>query len=266
MAISAKIVIVALFIATAATATFGLTVYRAHTAPLRALDDLGGYSPGSILDKYSYVEYSFNLSSPVRNETYKAKLYNNPEANEGRVELYRGDELLYTIRYTYEDEIASLERIDAEGNTTSLNLNETLQWFYTSIKLTLVGGDIVDIEPFAGAGPLIAAYFLTEELRIDWGDVLGQRQAGFSIVDIVQLVPVSTSIGDQEYRGVLVQMTGISPAFAPTVWALPTITMTLVKIGDSIIASSLIVNYVTQEGPIIISLTLDSIEFASQQG
>jgi hypothetical protein len=178
------------------------------------------------------------------------------------VELYRGQELLYTVEYEYGEEVTRLERVEPGGNSTSLDLNQTLQWFYTSVELVLVGGDIIDIRPFPGAGPLLAPYFLTEELEIDWSSVLGQRQAGFTIVNIAQLTPVSSSIGGQEYRGVLVQVAGISPAFAPTVWALPTITMTLVKVEEAIVASSFIVNYVTQEGPVIVSFTLDQLELA----
>ena len=259
---TARVVIVALFAATIATAVLGLYIYRIHVAPLKTLDSLESFNPGALLDKYIYAGYTINVTSPLGNETYEAKLYNDPARGEGRVELYRGDRLLYTIEYEYSSQIESLRRVEPNGTSTSLDLNESLQWFYTSAKLVVIGGDITDIEPFPGAGPILAPYFLTRELRIDWGQALSQRQTGASIVNIAQLAPVSSKIGEDEYRGVLVQVAGISPAFAPTVWALPTLTMTFVEIGDTVLASSLIINYVTQEGPVILSITLNEVEFA----
>ncbi|MCE4612557.1 MAG: hypothetical protein F7C07_01830 [Desulfurococcales archaeon] len=262
MAVTARLIIIVLFAATIATAVLGLSIYRIHISPLRTLEELDSFNPGTLLDRYTYISYSINVTSPAGNETYEAKLYNDPVAREGRVELYKEGKLLYTIEYEYSNGLDSLRRVEPNGTATSLNLNESLQWFYTSARLIVVGGDIADIEPFPGAGPILAPYFLTEELRIDWDQVLSQRQTGVTLVNIAQLVPVSSRIGDNEYRGVLVQIAGISPAFAPTPWALPTLTMTFVKIEDSVLASSFIINYVTQEGPVILNLELNEVRFS----
>jgi len=199
-------IVVALFIATIASATIGYSYYHSYRAVLASLEMPPSLE--SVLSRVSSLEYRmsyYNGSSwivVVNNDNAHKRLNITFMSGNGTIIAY------YLIGYS-DDQIIYATRVDPHtGNKTSLNIAEVDGPLRTSVRIVTTPTGEVGVEPFPGIGPLYALYPITKNLSIDW---LNPSSSSISI----RWSPGQYRLNDKTLRAVMVEAlpgTAVAPS------------------------------------------------------
>ncbi len=259
MALTAKNLIIALFIITLVSGSIGAYVYFSYVGPVEKLSETGALKLGEVLDRVSYIEYEVNYNGTKT----LFKVNNDPAGRSGVVEAYASNgTLLYKLEYRYSDELLEeAYRVYPNGTRSEENPQAYEPFFKTSIYLRLAGQE-AEAGAAAGVGPAYIIYYLTDELDIDWNALTSPRGGQPS-----QLVDIGVIPGDVEApwgttRGVTLNLVPLNPLFSPTVWGMPEYTIDLVNLDGLVISPYYKATLTLQAGEYVVEVKLLDIKLA----
>ncbi len=209
--VDAKALIIASFIAMVVSGVAGVLYYYSSLEPFRLIAHYD--SPGPVLDKVSYIEYTVE---DLEGNRYTARVYNDPASRTGRAELYSGDgTLLYTFHYTYSDtglveawkEYPNGTRVEFTGGLIVLAEDA----FFTGVNYTIAEGNatIAAFDPFPGAAPVFLPQYLADYLQVDWGllaSLIKHRAAQPSTLMDLSIVNGRVVYNGEEVDAVIIRM------------------------------------------------------------
>lgn len=259
MALTAKNLIIALFVVTVVLGAIGAYVYFSHVGPVQRLGETGALKLGEVLDRVSYIEYEVTYNGT----TTSFKVSNNPGDRSGVVEAYAANgTLLYKVEYKYSDELLEeVYKVYPNGTRSQDNPQAYEQYFKTSIYLRLAGQE-AEVRPEAGVGPVYLIYYLTDELDIDWAALTSPRGGQPS-----QLVDVTVTPGDVQMpggvvRGVTVGLIPINPLFSPSIWGMAEYTIDLANADGLVVSPYYKMVLTLQAGEYVVEVRLTSLQLA----
>ena len=197
------------FIAMIVSAVAGLYVYFGYVGVLK--DASKKVTLEEALSKVSRLEYTLIDGS----NTYTVVVDNDPQSKKGTIEVYSGEELLYTLEYEYSgNSLVSLVNVTA--NRTQLDPIEYEEAFMTSIYFSQdLSGIINDVKAFPGVGPLFGFQYVSNSLAVDWNRVLSPR--GASSPFTIAFRNIESPLGS--FRGVEATLSPTGPLLVSSKWA-----------------------------------------------
>ncbi len=259
MPLTAKTLIILLFVLTLASGIVGAYIYFSYVGPVEKLEEGNIPTLSQVLDRIDEIEYSITV-----NETsYIVKLDNDPGTRSGVAELYYANgTLVYKIKYKYSDELLeSVTTIYPNGTTKEENPQVYEPYFKTGIYLRLAGQK-AEMGPAPGIGPAYLIYYLTDELDIDWRALTSPRGGQPSQLVDINVVPSDVEFMGETVRGVTLGLIPTNPLFSPTVWGMPEYTIDLVVANDIVVAPYYKLVLTLQTGEYTAEVKLTSISFS----